>query len=444
MGRILGLVAAVASVLFGAPSALAAHPTPATPGEPVPDAVADALGGKVSVTEDGLYRVESKSAGTFTTHGPDYVGSHLEIGAAERPPVCVDDPSEPHTEFLYAYQTTQPNNIETEGAHIQQVVRRMNWLIHAEALASDGPHADLIVRCTDAGEIKVSAYPVGARADGSSAFASVIAAAKSAGFTNERVDYSILLDAPLERGIGGVAFLSQDDRLEPDNKNNNPPGFGPGYAVTRKSLWDTYVPLHELGHSQGAVQDTAPGHAAFNIGHTFGGGDVLSYEGPGTCSGLHPGEDTFHFDCRWDTYFDAAPEPGEWLESHWNLGSPLNRFIEFTRFRTELDARPMLIDNSPMPLTGVPLGRLRAELVNLETGEPLAGKEIVFRTFGGSELCRAETDPTGTASCHLRVNRALRAVLGLRYTAEFAGDVTYAPAEASGKLVRLLNLLELL
>ena len=36
------------------------------------------------------------------------------------------------------------------------------------------------------------------------------------------------------------------------------------------------------------------------------------------------------FDCNHDDYFDSAPEPGEYLEGHWNLGSPLKRFLTFT------------------------------------------------------------------------------------------------------------------
>lgn len=36
-----------------------------------------------------------------------------------------------------------------------------------------------------------------------------------------------------------------------------------------------------------------------------------------------------YFDCGFDTYFDSAPEPGEYLAANWNLGSPLNRFIAF-------------------------------------------------------------------------------------------------------------------
>ena len=39
--------------------------------------------------------------------------------------------------------------------------------------------------------------------------------------------------------------------------------------------------------------------------------------------------DRIHFDCGYDTYFDSAPEPGEYLATHWNIGSDLNRFLVF-------------------------------------------------------------------------------------------------------------------
>ena len=38
-----------------------------------------------------------------------------------------------------------------------------------------------------------------------------------------------------------------------------------------------------------------------------------------------------YYDCGFDTYFDAMPERGEYLDENWNIGSPENRFIVFGR-----------------------------------------------------------------------------------------------------------------
>jgi hypothetical protein len=36
------------------------------------------------------------------------------------------------------------------------------------------------------------------------------------------------------------------------------------------------------------------------------------------------------FDCGFDDYFNASAAPDAYLATHWNLGSTLNRFLEFT------------------------------------------------------------------------------------------------------------------
>ena len=53
------------------------------------------------------------------------------------------------------------------------------------------------------------------------------------------------------------------------------------------------------------------------------GGDLHQFGVTVNCQGQA------RFDCGHDDYFDSAPEPGEYLASHWNVGSPLNRFLAF-------------------------------------------------------------------------------------------------------------------
>ena len=90
--------------------------------------------------------------------------------------------------------------------------------------------------------------------------------------------------------------------------------------------------MHENGHNEGAVQYGAP----FSTGtgaHCWDENDVMCYSPDG--GDLHQQgtiircTDQLHFDCGNDDYFDSSPESCEYLATHWNLGSRLNRFIAF-------------------------------------------------------------------------------------------------------------------
>lgn len=303
------------------------------------------LGGEISTTKDDLLRVRTEEGARFLTHGPDFPqsrqdpltdhGGDIGPGDPERAPVCATNPAtDYHQEALYAYPSSGTNDVAAERTSIRGIIRRMNHVLDEESRASGGPNADYIVRCeTGSSEIRVSAFPVPSP-DSQATFSEIVDAAKAAGFTNPRVDYSMFYDGPGNAGACGVGFLYDDDRLISDNANNNSSGSA-GYAATFDSCWYGRTPMHENGHNQGAVQSAAPSSTGSGA-HCNQRDDVMCYSPDGgnllqggmvNCP-TAPG--TLHFDCGWDTYFDAAPEPGEWLATNWNIGSPLNRFIRFT------------------------------------------------------------------------------------------------------------------
>ncbi|MDQ3981819.1 MAG: hypothetical protein M3271_03965, partial [Actinomycetota bacterium] len=86
--------------------------------------------------------------------------------------------------------------------------------------------------------------------------------------------------------------------------------------------WFSRTPMHENGHNQGAVQSGAPHEDGTN--HCTEHEDIMCYP-----SSSLECPDQMYYDCGFDTYFDAVPEPGEWLDTHWNIGSRVNRYIEF-------------------------------------------------------------------------------------------------------------------
>ncbi len=167
-------------------------------------------------------------------------------------------------------------------------------------------------------------------------FNRIVTAADAAGYDNPNVDYTMFYDGDGDFGACGVAFLWGDDSLTADNANNNPSGFAAGYAVSFAGCWYGLASMHENGHAEGAVQAAAPnstgsgGHCneAVDVMCYLDGGDI-NQDYPQPCASPDPAPIDIHFDCGFNTYFDAAPEPGEWLASHWNLGSTLSRFIRF-------------------------------------------------------------------------------------------------------------------
>ncbi|MGZ4270429.1 MAG: hypothetical protein ACXVFK_00860 [Solirubrobacteraceae bacterium] len=88
--------------------------------------------------------------------------------------------------------------------------------------------------------------------------------------------------------------------------------------------WPTGM-LHEITHNLGAVQYSAP-HAT-PAGHCWDGTDVMCYDDGS--SGSQPysasvcpavaGAIGEVYDCGHDDYFDPAPAPGSYLDTHWDV-----------------------------------------------------------------------------------------------------------------------------
>jgi hypothetical protein len=194
---------------------------------------------------------------------------------------------------------------------IRAHVRRMNAVLNEAAEESGGTSADYKVACDETGEIRVDEF---VNNYGVPDIDVIVMAAREAGFDDPKVDYSIFYDGEFP-GICGIAQFSDDSRLVESNANNDG-----GYAVTYENCWFSRTPMHENGHNQGAVQTGPPG--SDGGGHCTEHEDVMCY--PSTSLQC---PEQMYFDCGFDTYFDAAPEPGEWLDSHWNLGSPINRYV---------------------------------------------------------------------------------------------------------------------
>lgn len=90
-------------------------------------------------------------------------------------------------------------------------------------------------------------------------------------------------------------------------------------------------------------------------------------------------------------------------------------------YPTKITARPVLLRLLPA---------FRATLVDQAEGEPLAGKKINF-LVGSTVRCSAVTNAQGVAQCG-SLTDALAAVVGLGYTARFAGGAIWAATSDRG------------
>jgi hypothetical protein len=275
--------------------------------------------------EKQLLKVKLADNTTVITHGldpePEAPERAVDFAGPERKPVCASDH---YQHVLYGYPKGATGRLASVKATITAEIRRMNALLNEEALASGGKTADYKVRCDGADEIRVDAFQ-SSETDQQTSFAGVVSAARDAGFEESNADYTIFFDSSIPSACGTGTF-SDDERLTEDNQNN----FGGGYAVVYSDCWTDRTAMHENAHNQGAVQYDAP-YSTGNGAHCNDGYDIMCYSDGGDkdvglsvfCS------DKMRFDCRHDTYFDTAPDGGQHLASHWNLGSTLNRFISF-------------------------------------------------------------------------------------------------------------------
>ncbi|MCE7937486.1 MAG: hypothetical protein DYG90_02600 [Chloroflexi bacterium CFX6] len=136
------------------------------------------------------------------------------------------------------------------------------------------------------------------------------------GYNRDDRKYLVFIDAVDPKNCG-VAGLSGDDRPGPSNESN----FGPGFARVNAGCWGPGTAAHELMHTLGGVQNSAPNTS--RGGHCVDQHDVMCYSDepyfPPMQTICTP--DVIHgrlFDCRDDDYFHTNPPPGSYLDTHWN------------------------------------------------------------------------------------------------------------------------------
>lgn len=281
----------------------------------------------------GGYLVPMPDGTTLFTHGPDRAPARSPYSDLFFPPsqdpACVHDTGIEHFgQVVYARSADAPDRYARMVEPIRRITRAANGLVDAAAQRV-GLSARYRVRCVG-NKISVAnvVVPVRNKGDVGLDFTSVITELYLLGYSDPRVKYWIWLDdfRPY-KNVLGIASVEHDDAGIAENPNN----FGPSYAMIfglPPSEVAAIAFAHEIGHTMGAVQYSAP-HST-GAGHCNDGADVMCYNDGGPSARYRPNVCRSYpqFDCRGDDYFNVRPTRGSYLATHWNIGSPLNRYIE--------------------------------------------------------------------------------------------------------------------
>ncbi|WP_328614010.1 ricin-type beta-trefoil lectin domain protein [Amycolatopsis sp. NBC_00355] len=106
---------------------------------------------------------------------------------------------------------------------------------------------------------------------------------------------------------------------------NNPYNAGPHYATVGTGCWSWQATGHELLHTLGAVQGSAPHSTPY--GHCWDDEDIMCYDDggipnpPGGLVKVCPGAPENQIDCGGDDYFNTNPPAGGYLATHWNVAN---------------------------------------------------------------------------------------------------------------------------
>lgn len=276
--------------------------------------------------EDG-WRVRLPDGETVLTHGPDPAAgedapSHENIGMVgpERGPKCAAEGTYRGV-VIYAHARDLDNDYDLWSPWIRHMALTAGGVLRTEA-ETVGRTATYRLACDGQGRVQVD--DVTLAMDGKdAAFWTIVGALKDQGYDDKREKYWVFYDGGTNCGCSGTATVHRDDRPRADNRNNR----GPDWAVTYGLHPQTF--MHENAHNLGAVQNNAP-HASGSW-HCNDGRDVMCYADGGPKEDFKPAPclDRAWFDCRHDDYFHPDPPDGSYLATHWNLGHPRNRFIEF-------------------------------------------------------------------------------------------------------------------
>ncbi len=232
-------------------------------------------------------------------------------GIATSGALCIGDGQDgPRVQLVYVHANNAPDRINSLLPTFRKLASEMDMILDQSAQKTGD---SLRIRFVTNASCQVDIPSEAVQAGHMSSFGGVISELKDRGYGAPNRKYLLLADTNAFCGIGS---FQKDDNVDTTVHNNSL-----GYARIDTPCWDAGTMLHELSHTLGAVQYSAP-HTSRGA-HCIDEWDVMCYSDqpykPKMQILCDDGRQDFRLDCNNDDYFAANPRPGSYLDTHWNM-----------------------------------------------------------------------------------------------------------------------------
>ena len=238
-----------------------------------------------------------------------YTSSSTVTAASTGSVACIGNGTDgTRVQAIYARAANVSDRFAEVDGLIAQYAADVDYQVNVSAAVSGGGRR---VRYVTSSDCKLDIDRVTLSNSGDDSFGATRNELRAMGYNRSDRKYLVWVDAGV--GICGIAELYPDDRPDASNWNNG----GGMFARVDAPCWG-YAEAHELLHTMGAVQDSAP-HST-DAGHCRDETDTMCYKDTSGLSMISvcTNKPSWHVDCNQDDYFNVDPAPGSYLDTHWN------------------------------------------------------------------------------------------------------------------------------
>ncbi|GAA4819299.1 hypothetical protein ACFQ0K_10670 [Nocardioides caeni] len=230
------------------------------------------------------------------------------------------------TQAMYVVEAGRTNRYAALQSSIQLWAAGVDDVFNRSAALTGGVRHVRYVTDTDGSTCVARVLNVTVPAGSMSSFNATITAVQALGYADPARKYLMWTDATV---LCGVASMYPNDGQTQANPNN---GSYAQYARIDAGCWgfgdgaaQHSVEAHELLHTMGGVMSTAP-HGT-RAGHCWDEADTMCYADGGgfAMQQICPTQREYLLDCNNDDYYSTYPDPGSWLDGHWNAAD--SRFL---------------------------------------------------------------------------------------------------------------------